>query len=142
VLKNIFYELALLYSPEIILPLFEGIQHKDLSTRTNSLELLDNILESGIKKIVLPVFESLTLVLQQHSSEKENVPLSEYKSFEKVLNGQNDKLKVNVLMIIDAQKNEVYAPLIQLAGMDKNHAIKRLAHSILLSNLHMMPKKA
>jgi ATP:ADP antiporter, AAA family len=142
VLKNIFYELALLYSPEIILPLFEGIQHKDLSTRTNSLELLDNILESGIKKIVLPVFESLTLILQQQSSEKENVPLSEYKSFEKVLNGQNDKLKVNVLMIIDAQKNEVYAPLIQLAGMDKNHTIKRLAHSILLSNLHMIPKKA
>lgn len=141
-LKCIFYELALLYRPEIILPLFEGVLHKDPSVRTNSVELLDNILEPGIKKSLFPVFDTLSSNEEQQNQEEYETPYNEYSSFERILNSQNNRLKINVLKLIDVLKDDMYTPLLKVACNDQNITVKRMAKTILLSRELIIKKGA
>jgi ATP:ADP antiporter, AAA family len=54
ILKSIFLELALLYTSEIMLPLYEGLKHDDPAIRINTIELLDNILDPALRKLYSP----------------------------------------------------------------------------------------
>ncbi|MBK8699219.1 MAG: HEAT repeat domain-containing protein [Saprospiraceae bacterium] len=133
VLKRIFLELALLYSPTIILPLYEDLYHKDVNIRMNAVELLDNILDPVTKLIVLPVLESVIAEINTHDglgSLDMDVP-TEFASCKSVLKSEDDKLKVLVLLLIDTLNDPEFDVLLKLAAADDNPTVKILAEKIL-----------
>ncbi|HQW04089.1 MAG TPA: hypothetical protein PLR30_16485, partial [Saprospiraceae bacterium] len=60
-LEHIFWVIGLAYPPNVILPLYKELQHEDPAIRMNTVELLDNILEPALKKIVIPIVETAAL---------------------------------------------------------------------------------
>ncbi len=132
-LEHIFWVIGLAYPPNVILPLYKELQHEDPAIRMNTVELLDNILEPALKKIVIPIVE--TAALETMSDEVlarlDLEILTKQSSFERLLKGDDDLVKLAVLSLIEAIAKEKYTPLLHLAAKDDNPRISMLAKKIL-----------
>ncbi|MCB0663424.1 MAG: hypothetical protein KDC24_11835 [Saprospiraceae bacterium] len=60
-LERIFRLLGLRYVPDEILSLYKSLQSGKKDLRNNALEYLENILETPLKKILIPIIESSML---------------------------------------------------------------------------------
>lgn len=60
-LERIFRLLGLKYPPKDVLFAFESINSKQKDLRVNALEYLDNLLDSGLKKVLIPIIETALL---------------------------------------------------------------------------------
>ena len=60
-LERIFRLLGLKYPPEDIITIYENIKSKQPEIRVNALEYLDNLLDLGLKKILMPIVETTLL---------------------------------------------------------------------------------
>lgn len=60
-LERIFRLLGLKYPPDEVISIYESIQGQGSDLRANALEYLDNILEAGLKKILIPLVETALL---------------------------------------------------------------------------------
>lgn len=133
ILEHIFWLIGLAYPPNVILPLFMELHHKDPAIRMNTVELLDNILEPAINKIVIPIVE--TAALETMSDEVmgrlDLEILTKQSSFERLLKGDDDLVKLAVLSLIEAIAQEKYAPLLHLASRDEHPKISQYAKKIL-----------
>lgn len=133
ILEHIFWVMGLAYPPNVILPLFMELHHEDPAIRMNTVELLDNILEPALKKIVMPIMETTALdtlsdeVLIRLDLEM----LTKLSSFERLLKGDDDLVKLAVLSLIEAIAKEKYTPLLHLAAKDEHPKISMLAKKIL-----------
>lgn len=133
ILKRIFWLLGLTYPPGIILPLLKDLRNQDPSIRISTVELLDNILEPALKKVVIPIVE--TALMDTISDDilvrlQLEVP-SELPCFESLLKGQDDLLKLAVLQMIEALQNPEFAPLVHLAAKDETYRVKLLAQRLM-----------
>ena len=103
-LKRIFWLLGLTYPSGTILPLYKDIRNEDPDIRISTVELLDNILEPGLKKVVISIVES---AMQDQLSEDDferlevDVP-SEISCYQSILNGNDQQLKAAVQKLIEA----------------------------------------
>ncbi|MCB0843433.1 MAG: hypothetical protein KDE26_09290 [Bacteroidetes bacterium] len=70
-LERIFRLLGLKYPPEDILPIYENIQSEHMDLRANALEYLDNLLDSGLKKVLIPIVETTLLEALSESAIKD-----------------------------------------------------------------------
>jgi AAA family ATP:ADP antiporter len=60
-LRRIFRLLGLKYPPADIFTAYRGIQSRRPDIRANSVEFLDNLLEAGLKKYIIPIVETAML---------------------------------------------------------------------------------
>ncbi len=114
-LKRIFWTLGLSYPPGQILPLFNDLRNPDPDIRISTVELLDNILEPQLKKVVLSIVE--TAMLEKLSDDDlERLELSvpnEIACYESLLQGTDEELKLAVIKLIHALKNPEIDNLLQ-----------------------------
>ncbi len=137
-LKRIFWIVGLQYPPGMILPLFEDIRHQDQNIRISTVELLDNILEPPYKKVVISLVESaLHDNLSSHDLDRLDLDiLTEYASYESLLKGKDDDVKLAVLKLIESLHDPNLNPLIHMALNDEHLHIKALAEKILQKGEH------
>ncbi len=133
ILKRIFWLLGLNYPPGIILPLYKDIHNLDTNIRINTVELLDNIIDPSLKKVMIPLVETAVLdklpedALERLQLESPN----EYTCFESLLKGEEIRLKIAVLTLIEALGHLDFDPLVHLAARDENYRVKLLAERLL-----------
>jgi len=132
ILKRIFWLLGLTYPPGIILPLFKDIRNSDANIRINTVELLDNIIDPSLKKVVIPLVETAAL---EHLPDEALKRLQlkspdEYACFESLLKGPEVRLKLAVLNLIEAMDNPEFDPLIHLATGDEHYRVRLLAERL------------
>ncbi len=60
-LERIFRLLGLKYPPEDLISIYETIQSHQPDFRANVIEYLDNLLEPGLKKVLIPIVETALL---------------------------------------------------------------------------------
>lgn len=60
-LERIFRLLGLKYPPEDVISIYQSLQSQQPDMRNNALEYLDNLLESGLKKVLMPIVETALL---------------------------------------------------------------------------------
>lgn len=113
-LKRIFWILGLTYPPGLILPLYNDLRHQDHDMRISTVELLDNLLDPGLKKVVISIVESA--MMDQLSSDdlermEVNIP-NEMSCYESILNGKDEELKEAVLKLLKAMKDREFEHLL------------------------------
>jgi ATP:ADP antiporter, AAA family len=114
-LKRIFWLLGLSYPPGIILPLYADLRKEDPEMRISTVELLDNILDPGLKKVVISIVESA--MMEKLSSDdlgrlEVNIP-TEISCYESILNGRDEELKAAVLRLLEAMKKPEFEHLVK-----------------------------
>lgn len=132
-LKRIFWVLGLSYPPGLILPLYDDLRHKDHNMRINTVELLDNVLDPNLKKVVLSIVE--TAMLDKLSGDDLDrldltVP-TEISCYESLLKGKDEEIKEAVLNLLAALNNPEFNELIRLAVDDEHNRIRNLAKKLL-----------
>ncbi len=130
-LERIFRLLGLKYPTEDIIPIYEGLQSNKPDLRANAVEFLENLLESSLKKILIPVLE--TALLDGISEEaiknlKINVP-DEFTCYQTLLVGKDKQLKLAVLYLIGQLKDPKFMPLAQRYGDTDNQRIRSFVDS-------------
>jgi AAA family ATP:ADP antiporter len=103
-LKRIFWTLGLSYPPGQILPLFNDLRNQNPEIRISTVELLDNILDPALKKVVFSIVE--TAMLDSLSSDdlgrlELEVP-TEFSCYESLLKGKDEEIKLAVVKLIEA----------------------------------------
>lgn len=120
ILQRIFWLLGLTYPPGTTLPVFKDPRNLDPAIRINTVELLDNILEPSLKKVVIPILEiaMLETLPEDVLIRLQLVVPTELSCFESMLKGKDKQLKLAVLALIEAMDNPDYAHLVQIAAED------------------------
>ncbi|MBT8218382.1 MAG: hypothetical protein KJP00_01065 [Bacteroidia bacterium] len=124
-LERIFRLLGLKYTSEDIVTIYKGLQNKNRDLRLNAIEFLDNLLEPGLKKILIPIIETTmmeTISRDTMNSLKLEVP-SEIECLRILLNSHDFKIKQAVLFLISMLPNVEYIPLLEKY---RNECIDRL----------------
>ncbi len=132
-IERIFYLLGLRYSPNDMLPAYENLKSKHPDHQTNAIEFLENILDTGLKKVVLPLVEaSLEEKVSKEIIENLNIKIaSQYECFENLLKGKDLKLKLAVLHLIDVMNDPKYHVLAKPFVDDPNIKLRTFARRVL-----------
>ena len=129
ILERIFRVLGLSYPSGMMMPMLQDLHHQDPDIRMNTVELLDNILEPALKKVVIPIVE--TAIQDSLSEDMVSVldlnVATEASCFHSLLKGEDEELKLTVLKLIEALHNPDLVYLIQMAAEDKNPMVSRVA---------------
>lgn len=114
-LERIFRLLGLKYSGQDILLIYKGLTSKKPDMRINGLEFLDNLLQPGLKKVLIPLVETSMLeTISEEAIKNLNLGIpDEYTCFGMLLQGRDQKIKLSVLYLIAQLKNPKYLPLVQ-----------------------------
>jgi len=128
-LELIFGLLGLKYPSEEISFVYNGIHSSNPELQTNAIEFLDNLLESDLKRILIPVVE--TIVLDSNSEDalrslRLSIP-DEKECFEILLEGNDQQIKIAVLHLIAQLDNKKYVPIIEEYSKSENITISTLA---------------
>ncbi len=132
-LERIFRLLGLKYPFDDILNIYQGIQSQKQDMRINALEFLDNLLETNLKKILVPIVE--TAMLDSISEEAlKNLDLKipdEFQCLNMLLSGKDVRINLAVLFLIKQLKNKKYIPLVSNFTQSDNPKIKTFAKQAL-----------
>lgn len=117
-LKRIFWLLGLSYPSGTILPLYKDIRNEDPDIRISTVELLDNILEPGLKKVVISIVESaMQETLSEDDFERLEIDvLSEIACYQSIMQGNDEQLKQAVLKLIEAMKDPKMEQLLDITS--------------------------
>ncbi len=114
-LERIFRLLGLKYPPDDIYNAYLGIKSNEPDLRINAVEFLDNVMEPGLKRTLIPLIESSTMggiadeALEQLGADRGTKELPHLAS---ILAGSDRELKIRVLYLIAQLRDDVYVPLI------------------------------
>jgi ATP:ADP antiporter, AAA family len=117
-LERIFRLLGLKYPTEDILPIFEGLQSHKPDLRINAVEFLENLLDSSLKKVLIPVLETALLdgvTAETIDNLHINIP-DEYTCYTTLLEGKDLELKYAVLHLIGQTQDPRFVPLVKRYG--------------------------
>jgi len=118
-LQRIFWLLGVSYPPGMILPLYKDIRDQNPDIRISTVELLDNILEPGLKKVVISIVESAMmekLTPDDFQRLEVNVP-TEMECYEMLLNGRDEQIKMAVLKLIETIDRPEFDHMLQVSGL-------------------------
>jgi len=132
-LERIFRLLGLKYPPDDILNIYQGLQSKKPDMRLNAVEFLDNLLETNLKRVLIPIVE--TVLLDQVSAitiKTLNLKIQdEFQCFAMLLTGKDVKVTLAVLYLIAQLKNRKYVSLVQRYIHNENPKIRTFANEAL-----------
>lgn len=115
-LERIFRLLGLRYPPDEIFSIYRGIQSKQSELRNDALEFLDNLLESNLKKVLIPLVETAMMDTFSEKAIKHlkiKIP-GEYECFARLLRGKDTRIALAVLYIIQQLDDPKYIPLVRI----------------------------
>ncbi|WP_375240594.1 Npt1/Npt2 family nucleotide transporter [Polaribacter sp.] len=138
-LKAIFNLLSLLYNAEDIKMTYVGIQSEIKEAKINSLEFLDNILQSKIKTMVLPIIEYYVVDDANYKATIINLnPIKERKALRRIIRMGNFKLKILVIKYVQISNNKnlisVLLPLKQFKNVDVKALATKTYHLFISNN--------
>jgi AAA family ATP:ADP antiporter len=113
-LDRIFKLLGLKYPPEEIDTIYKNIKSDKPDLRVNAVEFLDNLLEVNLKKILIPIMETVVLdTVTKETLKSLNIKISnQYDCFDLLLKGKDIKLKLAVLFLISKLQEKKYINLV------------------------------
>jgi AAA family ATP:ADP antiporter len=126
-LERMFRFLGLRYSPEDIYPIYLSLNSKQPDARDNALEFLDNILEPGLKRILIPIVETaMADSISEEVLRKLNIqPPEEFECMKMLLNTHDKRIFLSTIYLIaqldDPRYIEVLSPLSNV-GSDRMRA--------------------
>jgi AAA family ATP:ADP antiporter len=134
-LERIFRLLGLKYPPDDILSIFQGLQSKTPDLRVNAVEFLDNLLETNLKRVLIPIVETALL---DHISEIKSIHLNmkipdEFECLSMLLAGKDVKIKLAVLYLIAQLGDKKYTPLVKQYTLHPNPKVKSFAEQAILT---------
>ncbi|WP_299671082.1 Npt1/Npt2 family nucleotide transporter [uncultured Polaribacter sp.] len=138
-LKCIFNLLSLIYNEEDINMTYIGIQSEIREAKVNSLEFLDNILQSKIKMMVLPVVENYIVDDKLNSPVIALKVLTEKKYLQRIMRMGGTQLKILVLKYLQVSKNKNYISIVLPLKKFKNSEVKEIAtktYHLFITNNH------
>lgn len=114
-LDRIFKILGLKYPPEEINMVYKGIRSDKADIRINSIEFLDNLLDSELKRVLIPLIEtSLADTITKESLKELRVKvITQYECFSMLLEGKDLRIKLAVLYLITVLADAQYARLVE-----------------------------
>lgn len=124
-LDRLFRLLGLRYQPTDIVPIFRGLKATEHKQRISALEFLDNLLESDLKRLVVPVIErSIRLAnpnLAGPVQGVEHLADVQFENFKRILRGRDLRLKLSVIYLVGQLEEHRYLPLLlrELEASDK-----------------------
>jgi len=125
-LERIFRLLGLKYPPDDILSIYQGLQSKTPDMRINAVEFLDNLLETNLKRVLIPIVETALLDnISEISIKNLNLKIpDEFECLSMLLAGKDVKIKLAVLYLISQTGNKKYLSLVQKYEGDNNPKVK------------------
>jgi AAA family ATP:ADP antiporter len=109
-LERIFRLLGLKYYPDDMLNAYRGVMSQKNELRANAIEFLDNVLDSNLKKYIIPIVESnspFSLIRKSLIPEMmENTAPKD--GLDAILNGGDSWLRVCALYLIAEQRSEEF----------------------------------
>ncbi|MEZ5069457.1 MAG: hypothetical protein R2751_00465 [Bacteroidales bacterium] len=129
-LTRIFKFLGLKYPPEEIDTIYREIRNPKEEMRINALEFLDNMLETDLKRILIPLIEtSLTESISKEALDGLHIHItSQSDCFSMLLDGHDTKVKLAVLYLISTLKDREYLPLARTCMNHADARIRRFSH--------------
>jgi len=102
-LESIFRLLGLKYPPDHILSLYESLQSQQADLRFNAIEYLDNLLDSGLKKILIPIVENALIdMASEETIRKMKLKLpAEAECYQLLLSGDDEDIKAAVRSLME-----------------------------------------
>ncbi len=128
-LERIFRLLGLKYPFDDILNIYQGIQSKKPDMRINALEFLDNLLETNLKRVLVPIVETALLdTISEEALKNLNLKIpDEFQCLSMLLAGKDVKINLATLYLIGQIKDKKYIPLVANFTNSKNPKIKSFA---------------
>jgi AAA family ATP:ADP antiporter len=125
-LERIFRLLGLKYPPDDILTIYQGLHSKTPDMRINAVEFLDNLLETNLKRVLVPIVETALLEnISEATIKNLNLKIpDEFECLSMLLAGKDVKVKLTVLYLISQTGNKKYLPLVRKYEKDINPKIK------------------
>jgi len=114
-LERIFRLLGLKYPPNDILNIYQGLQSKKPDMRINAVEFLDNLLESNIKRVLIPIVETVLLEnISETTIKNLNLKIpNEFQCLSMLLAGKDLKINLAVLYLIAQLNDRKYIALVK-----------------------------
>ena len=132
-LERIFRLLGLKYPPDDILSIYQGLQSKKQDTRINAVEFLDNLLETNLKKVLVPIVENALLdSISEHAIKNLNLKIpDEFDCLALLLAGKDVKINLAVLYLITQLEDKKYIPLVAQYTQSDHLKIRTFANEAL-----------
>ncbi len=128
-LERIFRLLGLRYPFDDIFAAYEGIIDNRNELRINALEYLDNLLDSNLKRVLVPIIETTIIDIDEANFRKLNMNIpSEYECFKTLLQGHDQRIKLAVFYLIRLLNDKQYLSLLTPYLADENVKIKAFAN--------------
>lgn len=132
-LERIFRLLGLKFPGNEISSVYKNFQSNRLDIRISSIEFLDNLLDTKLKRVLIPLFE--TSVLETISREALNslnihIP-DEIECYTMLLDGNDIKIKLSVLHLLANLKGEQYIRLVKKYANNPNPKVRDFAQKAL-----------
>lgn len=126
-LMRIFKFLGLKYPPEEIDSIYREIKNPKEEMRANAIEFLDNMLDTNLKKVLMPIMEaSLSDSISKTALHDLNIKTSSQgECFAILLEGRDVKIKLSVLYLLSVLKDKQY---LALARTYMNHPNERVSN--------------
>jgi AAA family ATP:ADP antiporter len=134
-LERIFRLLGLRYPSEDIYSVYKRLYSKQTDHRINAVDFLDNLLETDLKRIIIPIVETAiadTVVEQVIERLGLKVP-SEREAFELMLPQADPDLQLQALSLIALLDDRRYIPLVGELINGRNPSVHAAAKGILKS---------
>ncbi|PNW26600.1 Npt1/Npt2 family nucleotide transporter [Formosa algae] len=136
-LQRIFRFLGIKYPPHDVDPILNTIINGKEEQRIHAIEFLDNILNSQLKKELIPLTESI--LLDSNSEEKIKKlnlkVLSEVECYNELLKRKDVKLKFAVLYLIEKSNTANYKSLLEMVLINETNTKIRTKTELLLQTI-------
>jgi AAA family ATP:ADP antiporter len=133
-LERIFRFLGIKYPPTDVDPILSTILKGKEEQRIHAIEFLDNILDSELKKELMPVAESILVeITSEENIKKLNLKvLSETECYTELLNRKDAKLKMAVLSLIEKTGDKKFDTILEyVKSNEPNEKIRLKAENII-----------
>ena len=114
-LERIFKLLELKYPPEEIDTVYKSLKSEKSDLRVNAIEFLDNLLEINLKKVLIPIIETVMMeTITQETLKGLNVRISsQYDCIQQLLQGRDIQLKMAVFDLVSTLNEKQYIELVE-----------------------------
>lgn len=128
-LERIFKLLGLKFPGDEISSAYKSFQSNKPDIRMSSIEFLDNLLDTRLKRVLIPLFETTLMEnLSKEALRKMNIHIpSEVECYTMLLDGNDVKVKLAVLHLISKQENSDFLTLAMQHQNSSNQKVSDFA---------------
>lgn len=128
-LERIFQFLELKYPPNDISSAYKSYQSNKKEIRISSIEFLDNVLDTRLKRVIIPLLETTLLdSLTEEALKNLNIDVPDERTcYSKLLSGNDIRIKLAVLYLIARMKDTNYLELVVSYRNNPNQKVRDFA---------------